>query len=455
MDKRKKPYLNLITLLEEGPKNKQELLRELSEFHGKKQYGESSFRHFMADANKELANINKEIKKESYNDKEELYFIREIKNSSDRSVNNERNNSISEYLQSNSRTIDRMILILIMSEYFRESKTTKVSFTTLSNLFVEYTGNNNPQMIKRILYADTCDTEGMIKDGYIKKTVKKKLNKNTNRMYKEEYYSLTNKAPYFVMMGINSWRECLDLIDDYGKDYFSSEALADISSKIRFICEDDMGNDEIYYYNEIGGREYKKQINDKLNLFNKVKYKKKAVKIKFYSKSKKAQREYVIKVGLMVYVSDKKCMYIMGENVENNKKLCIDIQSVIDVSEISSVDNDVYGSSEYIDIYNQMFDISVEKPIENVTVVFKNGLNIYEKLKRRVGNRQGATLEINDDDNTIIYKDKMIRGTQDFIKFLCRYGRAVIDISPDILRKKMKKCMEEVLIAYREEGLYE
>ena len=110
--------------------------------------------------------------------------------------------------------------------------------------------------------------------------------------------------------------------------------------------------------------------------------------------------------------------------------------------------NSIYNSAEYMDIYNEMFSLSVDE-LESVEVIFDNQDYIRNKINVLKSRRPQSKMTLCEDTDTIIYTDKL-RGLGDFASYIREFGRGALVTKPESLRKQMLDSAEKIINNYKE-----
>ena len=300
---------------------------------------------------------------------------------------------------------------------------------------------------------------GLIQDGLVEMIDGKKASQRT--------FDLTTKSPVYLKIGYEAGTTSLldvkDALQYGGQGYAFSDILKGIEDIITVFNEDDFYNIDEYYRN-LGIRGNHNSVVEKnLKKLNKLDFKKYMLDIEYKpahpsvnneSSGKKAGKKnqtenHKFAVGLVVYVSDKDRLYLIGKDKGSDESIILNTERIQKVSE-TKIKNDIYGSPEFIDIYNEMFSISVDEPFE-LKVEFQNTFNIYEKIKRMSAVRPNAVISLKaNDEKTIVYYEEKVRGVEDVARWLRSFGRSVKVIKPYILKDRMKNSINRALANYGE-----
>ena len=150
----------------------------------------------------------------------------------------------------------------------------------------------------------------------------------------------------------------------------------------------------------------------------------------------------LFRTGLIIFAAETSRIYLIGKDEE--LRYC-----VIPLDRITSVsptrrNNACYDATEFHTLYREMFQISVEPPVD-VRVRFENYPFIRDKIERLCRIRSSGRIEMADGD--LIYTDR-IRGEADFSRFLRRFGRSAIVEEPGSLRQRLIDTSRKVIALY-------
>ena len=150
-------------------------------------------------------------------------------------------------------------------------------------------------------------------------------------------------------------------------------------------------------------------------------------------------------VGVVIYSIEKNRMYLLGEMPD--KKIIIAIDTIKEY-QTTKKQNTIYNSAEYIDIFNEMFSLSVED-LESVEVIFDNRDHIKNKINVLKNKRPHSKIIACDDNDTFIYTDKL-RGISDFASYIREFGRGALITKPVALHTQMLESAEKIINTYKE-----
>lgn len=155
----------------------------------------------------------------------------------------------------------------------------------------------------------------------------------------------------------------------------------------------------------------------------------------------------MLATGLLVYSLEKDKLYIIGNTLLTGEDIIINISSILSI-ETTEFSNRHFQSSYYLQLYEDMFSISIEKPVR-VVIEFDYISNIPLKLQQLASQRKKAKIAIK--ENKLIYTDK-ISGLSDFANYLRRFGNNFQVIEPLKLRERMEFSAKRALNRYKEEN---
>ena len=278
---------------------------------------------------------------------------------------------------------------------------------------------------------------GLISEGLVEKRV---ISSGT-------VYGVTKKSPMYIYLSESEIIDIICAIECFGSSYILKKELISVYHKLSKALNNVSDNPSLTEMVSIGNIVNRNpKISEQLSKLDDVAYDRYVIRIQYYDKDIK------FKVGIVVYVADKDKLYMIGKH-RNNKKLIIDLDAISGPIEVTEEVNDIYQDDYYIQIYEEMFSISVE-PKEHVIVEFKNYGRIYDKFKKLQEERPNASIHFSADSKEGIYEDD-IRGMSDFAKFLRRFGRGVKVIAPEKLKIEMKNSLCRLEQLYKEEHNYE
>lgn len=267
-------------------------------------------------------------------------------------------------------------------------------------------------------------------------------------------YSLGMNAPRLVVGIYDDYDDTmlLDLAMELSDKADSSDAIKRIKDRIEWQYSGHYEDDDNKNIFVRQGRHKNMDaimglIKDKLLT---VPYMEKALELHYKTRS----GEFVdsqIKVGLLLYSASLDCTYVLGESVEDGDKiLCLRISGIESINVLDDIDNDVYNSDKYNNIYTKMFGIGYEKE-ERVEIAFADkpyvkGVveKLYDQRKKQGGEPSLKQME----DGRWLYSDTII-GANNILPYVRRMRTENCEIiSPESLREKMKASAERILRRY-------
>ncbi len=197
------------------------------------------------------------------------------------------------------------------------------------------------------------------------------------------------------------------------------------------------------------------QINSQLESLSKTDYIEHQIRIQ-YKTRKNVLRTVLFQTGLILYSVEKTKLYLLGQSVDENRADQTFQDTIIDLGTIqeaadTDAPNNQYRSPYYCQVFDEMFGISLEDPVE-VLVHFDDVANIRRKLTHLTKQRTVATCTPIENQQ-LEYRDT-IRGLGDFASYLRQFGKNAHVISPDALKQKMNDSVIKTLQRY-EENIYE
>ena len=153
----------------------------------------------------------------------------------------------------------------------------------------------------------------------------------------------------------------------------------------------------------------------------------------------------LFRTGLIVFAAETSRIYLIGKDSE--LRYCvIPLDRITEIARTRR-NNPCYDATEFHTLYREMFQISVEPPVD-VRVRFEDYPFIRDKIERLCRIRSSGRMELTDGE--IIYTDR-IRGEADFARFLRRFGRSAIVEEPQSLRQRLIDTSRKVISLYASE----
>lgn len=314
--------------------------------------------------------------------------------------------------------------------------------------------------VDTVLGVDKPDGEnGNFKKGLIQKGIVESFEADTKA---QRTYDLTTKAPVYLKLGYEAG--CVDFDDlnnaiQYGSQgYAFSDVLGEIDDLLSLYIDVDK-YDSNEYYKKIGINGNKKtKIARFLKKLNKIDFKNRVLDIEYkpahpLTKSKINTENYKFAVGLVFYASDKDRLYLLGKKAGANLSddiIMLNSERIAGITE-SKKKNEIYGSPEFISVFEEMFSASLDGPFE-LLVEFDRFSNIETKIKRMTDIRPNAVIKQKPGDpDKILYYEPKVRGIDDAARWIRTFGKSAKVIKPNVLKQKMKDSIYRAL-AYYEEG---
>lgn len=175
-----------------------------------------------------------------------------------------------------------------------------------------------------------------------------------------------------------------------------------------------------------------------------------------YEKTDGVKEWVTFETGLLVFSEERNRLFFIGRREKSN------IDEIIDVSKIDlntvrtdSRENCAFKNSYYQNLFDESFDVSVDEPVK-VKIIFENFGNVFSKVNNLSQRRKNASVDIQEaeDGFTIVYRD-IIRGEDDFARYLLKYGSSVHIAEPNTLRIKMTEILRMIEKRYISEAAYE
>lgn len=155
----------------------------------------------------------------------------------------------------------------------------------------------------------------------------------------------------------------------------------------------------------------------------------------------------MLATGLLVYSLEKDKLYIIGNSILTGEDIIINMASVLSI-ETTEFHNLRFQSTYYLQLYENMFSISIQKPVK-VVIEFNHIFDIELKLQQLTSQRKNANLTLK--GKKLIYTDE-ISGLNDFANYLRRFGGNFRVIEPPELIEKMEFSAKRALNRYEKEN---
>ena len=154
--------------------------------------------------------------------------------------------------------------------------------------------------------------------------------------------------------------------------------------------------------------------------------------------------------GLFVYSAETFRIYLLGKT-KAGRNLVIPADAVLAERTLvhQKEENPHFESPEFFAIFREMFTISVEEPV-TAEVRFADTRFVREKVRRLAAARPGSSLSESPDGSFLLYADR-IRGIDSFARYLRRFGRAALAVSPPALAERMADSARRVRDLYAPE----
>lgn len=186
---------------------------------------------------------------------------------------------------------------------------------------------------------------------------------------------------------------------------------------------------------------------EKYNKLLKLPFKEKVLKLRY--KTGEKVKEYDFKTGLLYFSTETGQFYLVGQC--GKQELSLRLSDVTLPDQASSQSNDVYMSSHYKNVFEEIFQSEFEGRRHHVKVRFDKLKNTEDKLASLVSVRhETASYQSSKDGNSYIYEDT-IRGLNSFARYLRAYGRAAIVSEPEPLIRLMCRSAIRTIQNYEKE----
>ena len=267
-------------------------------------------------------------------------------------------------------------------------------------------------------------------------------------------YQLTSQAPLLFEKHAKDLKQFCELYKLSGRSSSWDSSLEHIYLKASTLIHSDSAPLSFSIHHQTHGRLFHpdSETMQKLSQFQNFKYQHHLLKIPYLTNSGD-ETELLFALALIVFNHEKNQFYLLGE-VDGLKTILrfSNITSIEKIEETNTI-NTIYNSRKYIRIFHEMFSLSLDDPF-HVVVRFKKFGNMERKVRTLMKFRQQthpkADFEYNETE--ILYED-MIRGIEDFARYLRSFGRAAIAVEPPELVERMKETPRRVMQAYERLGI--
>ena len=271
----------------------------------------------------------------------------------------------------------------------------------------------------------------------------------------DNYYLTGNNAPLLIPLDDNGFLDICDQLSSLspGSPYYKQ--LQSVSRKVTLMnpaANKSTVTDDSYLVYGKQSSEYQK-MTIALKKLKKINYKNKILNIEY--KNRKGDIDtYSIATGFIVFSIEKDCLYLIGANLNESTStditpIILIVNNIVSIQE-SSMYNKFFNSPIFLKMYEEMFCVSTEEPID-VVIEFDNKFQIPRRINYLHMQRKHSTLVVDTEHNVLIYKDK-IRGKGDLKEYLRQFGSSARIISPKWLNDELKESARRALDRYKEEN---
>ena len=296
----------------------------------------------------------------------------------------------------------------------------------------------------------------LVDDGYVRR-VKNKTYRNTpdNPADAAEYlYMLSSKFPMLIKLNEEIFSAFLFEYEVTRENHIFQDDMVEVLSLFSFAG----GYEDPKVYENFYGRknEIPQDLKDKLAQLLSLDFVTDCLEITYMVRSQ--QSKLTVAVGMFVYSMETNQVYILGKNVDaDDRNIILRVDSVIDAVE-TDIENKVYHSEEFEQMYKLMYSVSLEEP-KDIKILFRPGMNMEDKLNILKESRGGTAdwkycryddLESpcsKNDAEVILFTDRGI-GIGDFARILRGFGSSAIVLEPQELRDLMLKSAERISNRY-------
>ena len=285
------------------------------------------------------------------------------------------------------------------------------------------------------------DLHALIKDGYVDK---KRI------PYKDGIhviYSISEKSPAVLFESEDELFDFMTFYDTFKSSLSNTEPLESLYKKSASIYDWDSYDASIQIYGK-SNRIDKTQLNH-LNNFVKHPYKTKTLDIHYLAHD--GAMEITISSGLLFYSVETNCFYLLCMNMETKSIMPLRLDHIEDIKE-GTEKNKKYRSTEFINMYDEMFSAAFEPEKTHVKILFQDFGNIRERLsalhsKRKFSKLYDISPLSEEIPHSIVYEDDL-RGVSSFSRFLRSFGSSALVLEPSSLQNFMINSNQLILKNY-------
>ena len=463
-DERKR---QLLACVKEGPKTQEQIMEALGGI------GIDSFKKLMGALNRELNASGQAVKKAGKKQQKEFGYVPgyyylmpcATKDETAAGAIGNASEAIGEIeIQENIKlgTVRKMLLLWLLQ---RNGK--PMTLEELGKAYIDLCSDPFPKpelsqetLIKEVRKLIEGNENSLLEEGYVR-TVGGKDGKLC--------YELTEASPIHLVLDDDTAFQWQSMLQSFSGKHRQADLLRKIERKLTALTENE--TDEARVFRTVGRQGHTERYLPALKKLQDVDYRRKKIRI-HYAGGKQGQKQIInFKVAMIVYSDDKDAMYLFGRNTSHRNDEILDITKIREV-EVTDEENDLYGSRRFKGIYDEMFSISMEEPVD-VCVAFQDVGNVYLKLENltRTRRKQATLRRVRPEERNsiedrrllseisseikehgvILYRDRL-RGLEDFAKYLRTFGQSVQVLAPKSLQDRIRRGIRETLEHYEKEG---
>lgn len=285
------------------------------------------------------------------------------------------------------------------------------------------------------------DLHALIKDGYVDK--KRMQYKNGIHVI----YSISEKSPAVLFESEDELFDFMTFYDAFKNSLSNTKPLESLYKKSTSIYDWTSYDASTQIYGK-SNRIDRKQLKH-LNNFVKYPYKTKTLNINYLSRD--GAMEITISSGLLFYSVETNCFYLLCMNMETKSIMPLRLDHIEDIKE-GTEKNKKYRSTEFINMYDEMFSAAFELEKTHVKILFQDFGNIRERLsalhsKRKFSKLYDISPLSEEIPHSIVYEDD-IRGVSAFSRFLRSFGSSALVLEPSSLQDLMINSNQLILKNY-------
>ena len=260
-------------------------------------------------------------------------------------------------------------------------------------------------------------------------------------------YSISEKSPAVLFESEDELFDFMTFYDTFKNSLSNTKPLESLYKKSTSIYDWASYDASTRIYGK-SNRIDRKQLKH-LNNFVKYPYKTKTLKINYLSRD--GAMEITISSGLLFYSVETNCFYLLCTNMITKSILQLRLDRIDAIKE-GTEKNKRFRSSEFLNMYEEMFSAAFEPEKSHFKILFQDFGNIRELLselhnKRKFSKLYDISPLSEEIPHSIVYEDD-IRGVSAFSRFLRSFGSSALVLEPSSLQDLMINSNQLILKNY-------